>query len=313
MKLNKMMFAALMIGAVMVACEKKPEPTPVPVTPGGEDTTEVPVEVEYPEVAAPEAGYATIVINIPAGSECNGIAFKGTLDGAAWSGANTYVGLDDANASPENCIKFAPIADAENWYQATYKMGEVGLKGKICLIFTDDNNWQGQAVDWEIVEDYTTAEYTISSDGNIEIPAAGGLVYVMIPEWNKSECVEEVLISRKITVKVPKCDAAEAPVVIGSFVDWSLEKAVAMTLEEGSDDTYTATVEAYASDQFKFAGAESGWGNEIQKHTVNAEEDVDKWDGLDNIKFGNDTEFNLDYSGEEYSWKKCVEEPAPAE
>jgi hypothetical protein len=206
MKLNKLMFAAVAFGALtFVACNKQGD-TPVgpvgPVGPGGGDDPEP--EVEIPEVAAPGAGKATIVIQIPEGTECNGIAFKGTLDGAAWSGENTYVGEGTAAAGPDACIKFEKIADTKVWYKATYTLGEAGLKGKICLIYTNDGSWQGQAVNWEIIDDYTTADNGQSNDGNLEIYGEG-LVYVKIGGWQNSECL--VPEDYKITVIVPEfCD-----------------------------------------------------------------------------------------------------------
>ena len=65
-----------------------------------------------PDLDAPEAGKLLVVIEIPAGTECNGIALKGTFDGSAWSGENTYLGEDGAQTPVDGKIyKFEAIKD----------------------------------------------------------------------------------------------------------------------------------------------------------------------------------------------------------
>ena len=105
----KKFFLAFMAVATiaMVGCKKNndPVPTPTPTPTPGQDTG---VVVDIPEIDAPEAGYVTFVISIPKGTECNGIAFKGTVDGAAWTGANQYLG-EEGPADVDNCIVFEEI------------------------------------------------------------------------------------------------------------------------------------------------------------------------------------------------------------
>ena len=56
---------------------------PTPDQPVNPDQPSDPEEIEFPEVSAPEEGFAKIVVKVPAGSDCNGVAFKGTNDGWA--------------------------------------------------------------------------------------------------------------------------------------------------------------------------------------------------------------------------------------
>lgn len=305
MKFNKLMFAALTLGALaLVACKKDGGNTPVPPTPTP-DPDPQPV-VEIPEVDAPADGYVTLVINIPANTECNGIAFKGTLDGSAWTGANEYLN-EEGPADKDHCIKFEAIADYKNWYKATYKLGAeawnegILMAGKICLIYTDDGSWEGQAVDWEYIEDFSTADHSISGDGNIQIHATG-LVYVNIPKWNKSECAEVIIKDRHVVLTVPSDDCGfEVPSIVGSFNSWNATE-IAMTPVAGQAGKYEATVQADASDQFKFAGSVSGWDNEIRVYLP----DEGIWaDNNPNISFGDEVEFNIDYSTG--TWKACSE------
>lgn len=265
-------------------------------------------EDNAPDLDKPEDGKLQVVIEIPEGTECHGIALKGTFDGETWSGENTYLGEEGAATPVDGAIyKFEAIPDYANWYTVTIDATEA-LQFKVCLIYAGDGSWQGQATGVEDHEcGFTTVDNSkMSGEGQCqELGANGGLLYLKIGGWNKSECVVEELEARFITVTVPEC-GAEAPVVVGSFCDWKVENAVAMELVEGKPNTYYARILAYASDEFKFAGAESGWGNEIQEHIVNVAEDVDKWEGLGNIKCGNQNDFEFDYSdAEKYQWTKC--------
>ena len=151
-------------------------------------------EVDDVTVTSPAEGYATIVINIPEGSECNGIAFKGTMDGSTWSSPNTYVGETKVNASTDECIKFTKIEGTRTWYKATYKLGTIGLIGKICLIYPDDNYWEGQAINYSIIDAKTTANASIDDDGNIVITNSG-LAYIKINDWQDSKCAESITVS----------------------------------------------------------------------------------------------------------------------
>lgn len=305
MKFNKMMFAALAFSAMaLVACKKGNDDPVVPPTPDP-DTTQVdpPAEEEIPEVTPPAAGNVTFVIQIPENSECNGVAFKGTLDGAAWTGANQYLG-ENGPASADDCIKFEAIDGSKKWFKATYKLGAeawgddaILLAGKICLIYTDDGSWQGQAVNWEYNEEYTTADVSTSGDGNIQVHGSG-LVYVKVGGWQTSECVAPS--DYKITVLVPAfCDGEFDIELIGSFCGWSDDATVALVKVEGQK--YQATINATPNAEWKVRG-KGGWDKEIQGY-VEAE---DKWVGVANNVLGEDKEVTMDYSdAEKYRWNVC--------
>ena len=305
--MKKVFLAFMAIATIaLVGCKKNndpvnPTPTPTPDT----DPEE---EVEIPEVDAPAAGYVTLVINIPAGTECNGIAFKGTLNGSTWTGANEYLG-EEGPAGVASCIKFEKIADTKTWYKATYKLGAEAwgesvehpatyMAGKLCLIYTDDGNWEGQAVNWSYVEDYCTADCGISGDGNVEVYGTG-LIYVNVGGWQKSECL--VPEAYNITVIVPAfCDEEFAIELVGSFEGWGAEP---VALEKVEGTTFKATIMANANAEWKVRG-QGGWDKEIQIR--NAEEDT--WSGVPNNVLGADKNVTVDYSDAElYRWNVCEE------
>lgn len=309
MKFNKLMFAALTLGALaLVACKKNGGNTPVPPTPTP-DPDPQPV-VEIPEVDAPADGYVTLVINIPANTECNGIAFKGTLNGSTWTGANEYLN-EEGPADKDHCIKFEAIADYKNWYKATYKLGAEAwnegtlMAGKICLIYTNDGSWEGQFVNWSVNEEYSTADNGKSGDGNIEIYGSG-LVYVMVGGWQGSECATPE--DYNITVIVPAFCDDEFPIeLIGSFCGWADDKTVALNKVEGNK--YTATITATENAEWKVRGV-GGWDKEIQYFDEEEEDPTKQWKGVPNNVLGKDLNVTVDYSNpDKYRWNVC----APAE
>lgn len=293
----------------LVGCNKEKGNTPITPTPGT-DTTKVDPEVDLPEIDAPEDGYVTFVINIPKNSECNGIAFKGTLDGSIWTGANEYLGLEGP-ADADHCIKFEEIEDYDNWYVATYKLGAEAwgegtlLAGKICLIYTNDDKWQGQFADWAVNDEYSTADNGKSNDGNIEI-YGGGLVYVTIGGWQGSECVTPE--DYNITVLVPEmCEDFDIE-LIGSFCDWSDDKTVLMN--EVAEGKFSATITATEGATWKVRGAGSkDWAIEIQMFDEEAEDPTNPWKGVPDNRLGAELNVTVDYSNAEvYRWKNCPEE-----
>ena len=242
-----------------------------------------------PEVSAPENGYVTIVISIPDSTECNGIYLKGTLDGSNWSGGNTYVGLNEANVPASDAIRFEPINNSKKWFKATFKLGEAGLRFRVCQLYQNDGAWQGQAEFFTIDEDRSTITNNTTTDGLIEIPnnSAPGVLYLQIYAWQKSEC-DSTKKQRTITVTFPEC-GFEAPSIVGDFNNWD-PYATPMTQVNGY--TYTATIEANDWDCINFASVTSGWGNLIDVY--DAVEDV--WKNMDVIYFGGDTNIVLDFS-----------------
>jgi len=255
---------------------------------------------DAPDLEKPADGKLQVVIEIPAGSECNGIALKGTFDGSEWSGENTYIGENGAATPVDGPIyKFTSIPMYENWYTVIVDATEA-MEFKVCLIYAGDGSWQGQATGVELHPcNYSTMEPEISGDGQCKgFSANGGLLYLKIGGWQKSECVVEEEVLRTVWVTVPEC-GFEVPSIVGSFNDWDAT-AIPMTLAEGN--MYYAQIYAVASDEFKFAGSVSGWGNEIQMYDT----ENDTWNGLGNIKFGDAIEFRYDYSDPElYRWSLC--------
>ena len=264
-----------------------------------------------PDLDAPENGTLRVVIEIPAGSECHGIALKGTLgepneagDGYVWSGENTYIGENGAATPVDGKIfKFEAIEGYDGWFKMDVPAAEA-MEFKVCLIYAGDTNWEGQAKDVALHScNFSNIEPTIAGDGQVkEIGANGGLLYLSIGGWNKSECVVEVLKDVKVTLIVPTDDCGfEVPVVVGSFCGWDIANAVLMTAVEGAEGKYEATIQAYPSDEFKFAGSESGWANEPVEY--NAEED--EWYGISNIPVGDNETIEADLST--FKWKACQE------
>ena len=305
----KKLFAVMMAAATiaMVGCKKNGGDDPVPVTPTDSSKVNPQPVVDIPEIDAPEDGYVAIVINIPAGSECNGIAFKGTLDGSAWTGANQYLD-EEGPASVDDYIKFEAIEDFDNWYMAVYKLGAEAwgdgtlMAGKICLIYTDDGSWEGQFVNWTVNEEYTTADNGKSGDGNLEI-YGGGLVYITIGGWQGSECATPQ--DYNITVIVPEfCDEPFDIELIGSFCGWADDKTVALVA--GENNTYIATITATENAEWKVRGV-GGWDKEIQMY--DAESVDESWKGVPNNVLGKDLNVTVDYSdAETYRWNVCADE-----
>ena len=266
-----------------------------------------------PDLDAPENGKLKVVIEIPAGSECNGIALKGTLgepnetgDGYLWSGENTYLGENGAQTPVTgNIYKFEAIADYANWYKVEIPMPEA-LEFKVCLIYTNDGSWDGQATDVTLHScNYSSVAPTIDGGQCKEFGATTGLLYLSIGGWNKSECVVETEQSYTITLVAPNNTCgAETPAIVGSFAasNW----ATFIPMEQVEGNTYKVTVSAFPSDEYKFAGLEGGWGNEIMLVEYDAENDQLNEYGNPNIKFGTETAQTVNYS-ENSKWKACTE------
>ena len=257
-----------------------------------------------PDLDAPANGKLKVVIEIPAGSECNGIALKGNIDGddTHWSGANTYLGEDGAQTPVDGKIyKFAAIEGFPNWYQLEMPCYDA-LQFKICLIYKDDSSWEGEASGVALHDcNFSNIEPTIEGGQFKDFSANGGLLYVKVDGWKKSECVQEVLEARHVTLIVPdNTCGAEVPSIVGSFNGWNATE-IPMTLVAGSTNKYEATIQAYGSDQFKFAGSVSGWDNEPQQYDA----EKDEYRGLDNVNIGNEKEFAIDLH--DGKWKACAE------
>mgnify|MGYP003309069128 CR=1 FL=1 len=259
----------------------------------------------YPTFDGDQAGTVRLCIHIPAGSECNGIAFKGTYNGNDWSGADTYLGADfNQAAGPNECIRFQAVEGWDNWYVAEYQVMEDAfsdvnyLAGKVCLIYAGDGSWEGQAKEWNFMEDYCTVATSISGDGNVQINGRVGTAYIEVGSWNKSECVEVTKLQYHVTVIVPSCDEV-VPEIIGGFDSWS---GTAMT--KVRDYTYEATIQAAVGEEYKFR-AQGTWENQIQVYNV----ETGEWVDGSNMSLGEETEVAIDFSDNTmYKWTSCVVE-----
>jgi len=154
--------------------------------------------------------------------------------------------------------------------------------------------YDSEAGDWKAFND--GANFTFGTTTQLVYDLGDPTKY----SWTSCERpVECDSMEYTITAILPACEAS-APNVIGSFCGWS--GGVAMTLVEGN--TYTATVRALCTDQFKFNDAVLGWDNEIQV------KDGEGWKGTDNITFGTEAAISVDYSSADYRWIACAE-PEP--
>lgn len=311
MKANKFMISALMVAGIamglMTSCKKDDESEPV-VTPTENSTNQGGDEEnvgEIPEVDAPADGLVTMVIKVPEGSECNGIAFKGTLDGSAWTSANEYLGLEGI-AKADACVKFEKIAGETQWFKATFKVGasswgeDVYMAGKICLIYTDDSSWEGQAVDWAFIEDYSTVDHSTSDDGNVQVNGTNGLLYITIDHFKMSECVAPQQFN--VTFKTPAwCDGEEVDLeVAGSMNGWG-DGSIPCT--KVSDQEYTASFTTTPGASFKIRGVGS-WAVEVQVY----DEESGEWGGCSDNVLGSDADVVIDYTNAElYRWSVCAE------
>ncbi len=288
MKTNKLMIAALAMGALVFAsCNNKP--TPDPIIP--------PVETnDVPDVDKPAEGYVTIVINIPEGTECNGIYMKGTLNGTDWSAENTYIGLEDAAVSAAEAVKFEAIDGSKEWFKATFKLGTAGIEGKICLKFENDNSWQGQAIDVTVDEENTTILLgEINGEGQFSIAAdiPAGVLYLNIGGWQHSDCVEVESKTYNVTFLLPTfCSEFEIE-AIGGFDGWT---GTPVTLE---GTTATITITSAVGEGIKIR-QKSTWDNQIQVVNVDGE-----WSDATDYILGEETDVTIDYTAGR--WTICAE------
>jgi len=250
-----------------------------------------------PDLDAPENGKLLVVIEIPAGSECHGIALKGTLDGETWSNENTYLGEDGAQTPVDGAIyKFAPVEGYANWYKVLIPCTDA-LQFKVCLIYANDGSWQGQAEGVAIHScNFSNIEPTIDGGQCKDFSANGGLLYLSMTNWQNSECEVKVEHDYNITVKVPTC-APSVPEIIGDFDNWA---GTALTKD---GDVYKATIHAWEGCKIKVREAgNTEWTNQIQYYTP----EDDTWNDCGDERLGSDLNFEFDFSdGEKYRWTVC--------
>lgn len=256
-----------------------------------------------PDLDAPENGKLKVVIEIPAGSECHGIALKGTFDGSAWSGENTYLGEEGAATPVDGAIyKFAAVPDYANWFVVELPASEA-MEFKVCLIYAGDGSWQGQAEGVALHScNFSNIEPTIDGGQVKNIGANGGLLYLSMTNWQNSECETKVEHDYNVTVKVPTC-ADSTPEIIGDFDSWA---GTALTKD---GDVWKATIHAWEGCKIKVREAgNTDWTNQIQYWDPgDPENDVPgEWKDCGDERLGSDLNFEFDFSDPaKYKWTVC--------
>ncbi|MBQ9339826.1 MAG: hypothetical protein IJS13_05780 [Paludibacteraceae bacterium] len=316
MKANKFMIAALFMGALsFVACNKDNNPKDPDEGKQPADTTVVPVEPsgdELPDLDKPAAGILRIVLEIPEGTECNGIALKGTFgepndagDGTIWSGENTYLGKAGAATPVDGEIyRFAAYEGSKKYYTLDLPVGEnpTALEFKVCLIFANDGSWQGQA-NKAVIHECNWSSVAPAVDGGqfkfAEANPSGQLLYINTGKWLTSECAAPV--DYKLTVYTPAFCGEEFDIeVVGSFEGWGSNPVALVKAEDGK---YTATIPANEGAEVKVRGV-GGWDKEIQFY--NAE--TDEWGGVANavLPAEDQLDVTLDFRGDNFRWNVCA-------
>ncbi len=307
------MTAFVSLAMVFTSCENGDKPSDDPVNPdqpGTEDPSnpdqpkpEEPEEIEFPEVSAAEEGTAKIVVKIPEGNGCNGVAFKGSNDGYAAHH------IDVAGEA---------IEGAEGWYEITLELGEAAIlageletfyQGKVCL-FREDGTVDGSyTTQWsegyfEINADNGTPDQfqLIEDFGKInKLAVLGeGVCYIVIERFDANPCVANEGYTFSLALPA-LCDEADEPGLIGSFPasNWGTDVA----LEFNGERWIAEDVEAQAANEWKIRLNASWDAGQLQKQDPETAEYKD----LANTPFGEELEITLDMTeAEGYAWSPCA-------
>lgn len=292
MKANKIMLAALFMGALaMVSCEKNQNP-PVIEDPVGD--TEVVLE-EAPALEAPGAGKVTIAVRAPKGT-CNGLVAVGA--------ATNDDGSDDWNPGAQT-KKFTKVEDTETWYQITLPANP-GIAVKVIAVseagVADWGTQWGMNVEGEdpnvvIIEGTGTLD---NSENNGEVKLAelaeNTVVYVDVVAWKSEPCVPKNEAGKaSFVVVVPAETPTNALVsVTGSFTEQSWTPG-AYQLTRQEDGTYTGEFEVPAAFEYKYIiGMEgTGWawdyeenvgGNRQMPLDLKANDTVESWKKIPGVE-----------------------------
>lgn len=300
MKVNKFMLTALFVSAfAFAACNSNPDPDPVP-KPGVENPDDGDEEPstgdELPDLDKPADGVLRIVLEIPTGTECNGIALKGTFNGSEWSGENTYLGVDGAATSVDGEIyRFEAYEGSNKYYTLDLPVGDTpsSIQFKVCLIYAGDGSWEGQApkADIHSCNWSSVAPKVEGGQFNFEdVNPSGQILYINTGKWQASECVEDVPYN--ITILTPAfCGTEYNLELVGSFEGWGQAPAALTKVEDGR---YTVTIMTAEGAKVKVRG-EGSWDIELVK---------EDGEGVDDYELGTETELTIDFSG--YFWKMCL-------
>lgn len=268
---------------------------PNPDQPGDEEE-----DIEFPEVSAPEDGFAKIVVKVPAGTDCNGVAFKGSND--AWASQPQTDG--------------EAIEGAEGWYEIELELGSemaagdlaTYYQGKVCLIpesGTIDDKYTTQWSEgyFEINADNGQPDlFTLIEDyGKINKLAVlgSGICYIVIDRFDANPCVANDKYSFSLALPA-LCDEADEPGLVGSFPASNWGTNVALELD--GERWIAEDVEAQAANEFKvwLGSWEAG---ELQK----LDEETAEYKKLANEPFGEELEIVKEWTeANGYAWGPCA-------
>lgn len=270
-----------------------------PDDPSKPDQPTEPEEIEFPEVSAPEEGFAKIVVKVPAGTDCNGVAFKGTNDG--WA---TQPQTDGEKI-------------AEGWYVIELELGGEMLagdlatyyQGKVCLIP------EGGTVDGSYTSQWSEGYFEINADngqpdmftliedyGKINKLAVlgSGICYIVIDRFDANPCVANEGYSFSLALPA-LCDEADEPGLIGSFPASNWASDVALELD--GERWIAEDVEAQAANEFKVRLNASWDAGQVQK----LNEETGEYGDLANEPFGEDLEIVKEWNeANGYAWSPCA-------
>lgn len=198
---------------------------------------------------------------------CNDIYFVGSFSN--W------------DASFTGCPLFTPLQGFEGWYVASQPYSaEFG--GKPFQARSDGSfSWDYQCGDagaWTYVNGYQAhIENGYSGESNVSFYSAGAYIYEMSYWKNHANpCAEDTKYQVNVRMLPPQNAPAAGIEIIGSFDNWT------GTLLTKSGNYYTATIEAFGSETFKFRQAgDTAWANEILYYS----EEDDSWYRMPNLIF----------------------------
>lgn len=254
MKLNKLMIAALALGAMtMVSCEKTQNGGGDIVLPP-QDTT---ATVAQPEVD-PVEGAIIIVAQFQA-APCNTVIFEGAYalaDGSSYNWSN-----DGATAAA-----FTAIDGFDGWYQATIYPNAAAddagylARGKAVQLQADGSfNWSGQ---WDrnsvtLIDGLVELGDENNGEQFLGFAETGVVVYITSTGWQTNPCVEREVFPQVVFNLEIQGDAQEAVYLHGPFVDdaWN---GVEMTRVDGNHFTYTVENLAEGT-EYQYTLAADNW------------------------------------------------------
>jgi hypothetical protein len=301
------MTAFVSLAMVFTSCAKpgdepsdpsKPDQPVNPEDPSKPDQPTDPEEIEFPEVSAPEEGFAKIVVKVPAGADCNGVAFKGTNDG--WASQPQTDG--------------EKIADG--WYEIELELGGEMLagelatyyQGKVCLIP------EGGEIDGSYTTQWSEGYFEINADngqpdmftliedyGKINKLAVlgSGVCYIVIDRFDANPCVANDAYSFSLALPA-LCDEADEPGLIGSFPASQWKTDVALELD---GERWVAEIEGQAANDFKVRLNGDWAAGQVQK----LDEETGEYKDLANEPFGEEMEIVKEWNeANGYAWSPCA-------